>query len=70
MKKINIAMSLVFGLFLLACNGSQNNEEKGGEPDPITEEDKSRYNLNAPEDLHYGTIDSTQDTIPVDSVVK
>lgn len=59
---------VVASIFILWGCGQSNNE-KTGNPGPITESDKSRYNLNSADEIKYGTIDSIKmDSIRKDSM--
>ncbi len=44
-------------IWLTGCKGPQ--KDTNGTPGPVTESDKSRYNLNPTDELRYGTLDST-----------
>lgn len=44
-------------IWLTGCKGPQ--KDTSGTPGPVTESDKSRYNLNPTDELRYGTLDST-----------
>lgn len=57
MRKYNFIWAMVLNVILtMGCgNTSTDQTEK---PGPVTESDKSRYNLNPTDELRYGTLDS------------
>ncbi len=61
--KCNYFFITAIWIFIVAgCGQSKNEGDETGSstPGPITESDKSRYNLNAPDEVIYGTMDSIQ----------
>lgn len=65
---------LAFGLLLVlvGCGQNSNTEQTDNNaPGPITETDRSRYNINSNEESMYGTMDSLMgDSIRRDSINK
>lgn len=58
MKNNYLFMVAISVCTVMACG--QTKEEKTDSPGPITESDKTRYNLSPSDELEYGTIDSLQ----------
>jgi len=52
----------ITAILLTACGPSK--KEKTGGPGPVTESDKTRYNLNPNDEVRYGT----PDTVSKDSI--
>ncbi len=58
MNKINsyFLITITSVILMTGCKGPQ--QDTSGKPGPVTESDKSRYNLNPTDELRYGTLDS------------
>lgn len=70
MKKLAILFFTVAPLYLISCGGSTDKAAESGDslsnPGPVSEMDKSRYNLNSTDEPLYGTTD----TLKQDSLAK
>lgn len=68
-------MKTTYFLFVVASIGMtmscrQPEKEKTGGPGPVTESDKTRYNINPNDEVRYGTPDTTKkDSIKGDTAV-
>lgn len=69
MKKSMLILLTIGLLLTVACR--QNQKEKMDAPGPVEESDKSRYNLNAGDEVMYDAIDSaTVDSLRKDSIAQ
>ena len=59
-------MLICFTLLMTACGGGKDVETQDTDPGPVSESDKSRYNLNSTDEPLYGTTD----TLKQDSLEK
>ena len=68
MKKLALLFVLVVPLYLVSCGNDTEKKVEGEEstPGPVSEMDKSRYNLNSTDEPLYGTTD----TLKQDSIKK
>jgi hypothetical protein len=70
MHKMNVIyglMGIILGIGALSCGSNQEQQDPG----PVTEMDKTRYNLNNSDELLYGTSDTLkQDSLAKDSLDK
>lgn len=57
--KTNYFLVVGIGAFLLSGCG-QSKKEKTGGPGPVTESDKTRYNINPNDEVRYGTPDTVR----------
>lgn len=71
MKTLSILFT--FLLFLIIGCGQSTNETQDNEvnaPGPVTQADRDRYNLNAHDELNYGSMDSVmRDSLRADSLI-
>ncbi|TJZ51460.1 hypothetical protein FAZ15_20295 [Sphingobacterium olei] len=60
-------MGIILGIGALSCGSNEEQQDPG----PVTEMDKTRYNLNNSDELLYGTSDTLkQDSLAKDSLDK
>ncbi|TDQ80003.1 hypothetical protein [Sphingobacterium yanglingense] len=51
-------ITMLSALLMIGCRSSTKEVSGKSGPGPVTESDKSRYNLNPTDELRYGTLDS------------
>lgn len=67
--KANYFLMVGITAFLFTACGPSKKEKTGG-PGPVTESDKTRYNINPNDEVRYGTPDTTKkDSIKGDTAV-